>query len=71
MFPSFEGHFGRTVHGHRIDSGGSLADYLLESVKVAVVPGEASGDPNCVRLSFATSMANIEEGLKRIREALA
>ena len=71
VFPSFAGHWGRTVKGHKIDSGQSLADYLLETVKVAVVPGEASGDPDCVRLSFATSMSKIEEGLRRIKEALA
>ncbi len=47
-----------------------LADYLLERGKIAVVPGTAFGAPGYLRLSYATSMENIEEGLKRFKEAV-
>ena len=47
-----------------------LADYLLERAKIAVVPGTAFGAPGYLRLSYATSMENIVEGLKRFKEAV-
>jgi aspartate aminotransferase len=49
----------------------ALSDYLLESVGVAVVPGSAFGAEGFFRISFATSMANLIEGLNRIERALA
>lgn len=57
-----------------IEKGGlkndfELADYLLEKAKIAVVPGTAFGYPGYLRLSYATSMENIVEGLKRFKEA--
>jgi aspartate aminotransferase len=48
----------------------SIADQLLSEAKVAVVPGEGFGSPGYIRLSFATSMKNIEEGLNRIEKWL-
>jgi len=48
-----------------------LATYLLEQGRVATVPGSAFGAPGYIRLSYATSMRNIEEGLKRVAEAFA
>ncbi len=47
-----------------------LTEYLLEEAKVAVVPGSAFGKEGYIRLSYATSMENIKEGVKRIKEAL-
>ena len=47
-----------------------LTEYLLESAKVAVVPGSAFGKAGYIRLSYATSMENIVEGVRRIKEAL-
>ncbi len=47
-----------------------LADFLLERARIAVVPGSAFGSPGYLRLSYATSMDNIEEGLKRFKEAV-
>ncbi|WP_456456260.1 pyridoxal phosphate-dependent aminotransferase [Thermovibrio sp.] len=47
-----------------------LAEFLLEEAKIAVVPGSAFGYPGYLRLSYATSMENIEEGLKRFKEAV-
>jgi len=47
-----------------------LAEFLLEKAKIAVVPGSAFGYPGYLRLSYATSMENIEEGLRRFKEAV-
>ena len=49
----------------------ALADYFLDEAKVATVPGAAFGADAFVRFSFATSMEVIEEGMERIRKALA
>ncbi|MEO2068068.1 MAG: pyridoxal phosphate-dependent aminotransferase [Desulfurobacteriaceae bacterium] len=48
----------------------ALADYLLEKAKIAVVPGSAFGMPGYLRLSYATSMENIKEGLERFKSAV-
>jgi aspartate aminotransferase len=48
----------------------ALCDWLVEHAKVAVVPGSGFGAPGHVRLSYACSMANIKEGVRRLHEAL-
>jgi aspartate/methionine/tyrosine aminotransferase len=48
-----------------------MAMYLLEDANVALVHGEAFGDDNYIRISYATSMENIKKGLERIRESLS
>jgi aspartate/methionine/tyrosine aminotransferase len=70
-FPSFEGVLGRELEGGTPTTTLELADLILEQVKVAFVPGEAFGAPGCARLSFATSMRNVEEGVGRIATFLA
>ncbi|RMH59551.1 MAG: pyridoxal phosphate-dependent aminotransferase [Candidatus Hydrogenedentota bacterium] len=70
VFPNVAGTYGEH-RGRRIDSSLALTEYLLEEVNVAVVHGEAFGTPGYVRLSYATSMEKIQEGVKRISEALA
>jgi aspartate aminotransferase len=45
--------------------------YLLNDAHVSTVTGRAFGEPNCIRISFANNMQKIDEGMKRIREALA
>ena len=69
-FPDISGIFGKNGNGKTIENADQFTDYLLESVHVAVVPGTGFGAPNCIRLSYATSMANIEKGLERIRQAV-
>jgi aspartate aminotransferase len=70
VFPDASGLLGRsTPEGKTIATTMDLADYLLESVGVGVVPGEAFGAPGCMRLSYATSDANVEEGARRIAQA--
>ncbi|GIX07108.1 MAG: aminotransferase [Candidatus Poribacteria bacterium] len=71
VFPDLSSYYGRTLGGREIRDSLSLTEYLLDTVQVAVVPGEAFGEDRCIRLSFATSMENIQRGLERIRKALA
>ena len=47
-----------------------FAEFLLEKAKIAIVPGSAFGAPGCIRISFATSMENLEEGIKRLQSCL-
>ncbi len=71
VFPNFSRLYGKkTPSGKVIDGSSALADYLLEDFKVASVPGVAFGDDACQRLSYATSMKNIEKGIGRIEEAI-
>jgi aspartate aminotransferase len=59
-----------TPEGTRIDSDQALTGYLLESAGVAVVPGSAHGMSGHVRITFAVSEADLEEGLTRIGNAV-
>ncbi|HEY8361372.1 MAG TPA: pyridoxal phosphate-dependent aminotransferase [Tissierellaceae bacterium] len=61
---------GKTIRNYTINSSIDFANFLLEEGKVAVVPGIAFGDDRFIRLSYATSMENIKEGLKRIKELI-
>ncbi len=70
-YPSVEGVLGRTIRGRTPASSSELADLILDEVEVAVVPGEAFGPSGFLRLSYATSDANIEEGIARIAALLA
>jgi len=69
-FPDVSAHYGRTLGGVEITGSMSLAKAALESVNVAVVPGEPFGDDNCIRLSFATGMEQIDKGIDRLTELL-
>lgn len=70
VFPNAGGLFGKkTPKGTTLKHSSDLADYLLEDYKVAVVPGEGFGADGYMRLSYATSMANIKKGLDRIADA--
>lgn len=60
--------FGLSWNDRKIDGSMSFTECLLDACKVSVVPGIAFGDDNCVRLSYATGRANIEEGLRRIAQ---
>ena len=70
-FPNVAGLFGRSIGGRLVASGLDVAEALLETARVAVVPGEAFGSPRHVRFSFSCSMERIEDGLSRLRGALA
>ena len=70
VFPSIDGFVGKRHGEKKIDGSVSFTEFLLEEAKVAVVPGLAFGKENYLRVSYATSMENIEEGLSRIEEAV-
>ena len=70
-FPDVSAHFGMRLGGIELTGSAAFARALLETVAVAVTPGIAFGEDRCVRLSFATSLERLEEGVARIRKALA
>jgi aspartate aminotransferase len=70
-FPDLSAFVGRkTPEGKTIENDAQLCEYLIEAARVAVVPGSAFGAPGYVRLSYATSMKNVEEGVSRMAGAL-
>ena len=71
LFPDVSGYFGKSYQGQVINSSTDLAELLLQEVKVALVPGIAFGRNKNFRLSYATSMENIKEGMDRITDFLA
>lgn len=71
LFPKCSSFFGKTDGERVIKTSTDLAMYLLEVGHVATVGGDAFGDPDCFRMSYATSDENIREAIKRIGEALA
>ena len=70
IFPDFSNHYNRTINGFEITGSQDLANFLLDSVKVGVVPGAGFGADKNMRLSFATSEAEINRGLDRIKKSL-
>ena len=72
VFPDISGYFGRsTPDGSRIQSSEELCIFILEHFNVGLVPGQAFGGPGGIRLSYAASMSNLEEAMKRIIAALS
>ena len=70
-FPDLSSFIGKkTPEGKTIADDAQLCEYLIEAARVAVVPGSAFSAPGYVRLSYATSMKNVEEGVARIASAL-
>jgi len=70
VFPNFSSYYGKSYQGKKISNSTELADYFLDVARVAVVPGVEFGADPFERLSYATSMEDIKEGLNRIEEAL-
>ena len=72
LFPKCSGFYGSTApDGSTIGNSTELALYLLSEAHVATVGGDAFGDPDCFRMSYATSDDNIREAMRRMKEALA
>ena len=72
VFPDVHLHFGKTTPaGNVINDADELCMYLLNDAHISSVSGKAFGEPNCIRLSFANSIANIEKGFAKIKNALA
>jgi len=70
VFPDISYYFGKTLRDKHISAASDFSLYLLEEASVATVTGEAFGDPNCIRISYAASEANIIEAIKRIKNVL-
>ena len=71
VFPDISFYFGKSDGTNTIRNAPELCDYLLKKVYVALVPGDAFGDPNCIRISYATSNNLLIEAIKRIKNALS
>ncbi len=71
VFPNITGFFGKKYNGKEITNSLDFTEFLLVDAKVAVVPGLPFGSDNNIRISYATSMEEIEKGLDRIEEAVS
>jgi aspartate aminotransferase len=71
VFPNVSGIYGLSFSGKKITNSTDFIEYLLDEANVATVPGAAFGSDDHIRLSYATSLKNIEEGVKRIKNAVA
>jgi len=70
-FPSFKGVLERNGYGRHFENTVELSEYILDQVKVAIVPGEGFGAPGYARLSYALGDDNLEEGVRRIADLLS
>ena len=71
VFPDVSSFFGKTLKGTKINNADDFSMYLLGEANVATVTGDAFGNPNCIRFSYATSEELLTEAMRRIKEALA
>jgi aspartate aminotransferase len=71
VFPDVSAFFGKTLRGQHIKNAEDFALYLLEQAGVATVTGEAFGNADCIRISYAASEDEIKKAVTRIKEALA
>jgi aspartate aminotransferase len=70
VFPKVTAFFNKSFGEYKIENADDLCMYLLNAAHVSTVTGRAFGNPECIRLSFANSMENIEKGFKKIKNAL-
>lgn len=70
VFPDISSFFGKSAEGKNINSAEDLCMYLLDK-GVALVSGEAFGDPTCMRISYAASEETLTEAMRRVKNALA
>lgn len=70
VFPDISGFFGKTLNGSLINNASDFSLYLLEHANVATVTGEAFGNPNCIRISYAASEKELREAIGRIKAVL-
>jgi aspartate aminotransferase len=70
IFPDISYYFGKKLKGTKINTASDFSMYLLEKANVATVTGEAFGNPNCIRISYAASEEAIVEACKRIKRAI-
>ena len=70
VFPDISSFFGKTLRGRVINNATDFSLYLLEEAMVATVTGEAFGDANCIRFSYAASEKDLRKAIRRIKESL-
>lgn len=71
VFPDVSYFFGKTLRGKTINNATDFSLYILEEALVATVTGDAFGNPDCIRISYAASQEQIIEAIKRIKEAVS
>ncbi|WP_191858849.1 pyridoxal phosphate-dependent aminotransferase [Hanstruepera ponticola] len=71
VFPNISAFFGKTLRGKTINNATDFSLYLLEEALVATVTGDAFGNPDCIRISYAASQEQIVEAIKRIKRAVS
>ena len=71
VFPDVSYYFGKTIKGAEIKNATDFSMFLLAEANVATVTGDAFGNPNCIRFSYATSEALLTEAMRRIKEAVS
>jgi len=71
VFPDVSSFFGKTLRGKTINNADDFSMYLLAEAGVATVTGDAFGNPDCIRISYATSEDLLTEAIRRIKEVLA
>jgi len=70
VYPDVTAYFGKTLNGKKINNASDFSMYILEEANVATVTGDAFGNGNCIRISYAASVKEIKEAISRIKEAL-
>ena len=70
VFPDISYFFGKTIDGCKINNASDMSLFLLDKALVATVTGDAFGDPNCIRISYAASQDQLIEAIKRIKKVL-
>ena len=71
VFPNISGLFGRKIAGDTVNDSDEVVNLLIDKANIAFVPGKSFGSDNHVRISYATSMENIVEGMKRLENVLS
>ena len=70
VFPNISHYFGKTIDGFEINNASDMSMFLLEKAYVATVTGDAFGNPNCIRISYAASTEQIKKAVERIKSAV-
>lgn len=71
VFPDVSYFFGKTIGGYKINNASDMSLFLLDKALVATVTGDAFGDPNCIRISYAASQDQLIKAIKRIKKAVS
>ena len=71
VFPDISYYFGKTINSTKINNASDFSMFLLENANVATVTGDAFGNKNCIRISYAASTEQIKEAIKRIKNVVS